>query len=64
MSVLTQNQDAAEGYCGGRSLRSILERAELECAFIVPLFGCAVSVIVFLGEYFHRHIKQHKYWSA
>jgi hypothetical protein len=33
MSVLTQNQDVAEGYCGGRGLISILERAELECEF-------------------------------
>jgi hypothetical protein len=33
MSVLTQNQDVAEAYCGGRSLRSILERAAQECEF-------------------------------
>jgi hypothetical protein len=33
-------------------------------AFIVLLFGFAVSFIVFLGEYFHWRIKQHQYWSA
>jgi len=29
-------------------------------AFIVLLFGYAVSFIVFLGEYFHWRIKQHQ----